>query len=178
MRRFKIAVFVLLGSLSVYSLSWPKDASPILYSAKAIPRDVRKLLSGDGFTDIDKRMALVWIADDVKHYLIPLQDNGGGCSIVDVNERSMSYKILDSYGQCQIAGVPKVKDLIGNGSSGIVITLKLHANGMESGIVKQKNAYLYVPSEAEFCRNDDAGSFANGTRVPNSVIRFGSSNCR
>ncbi|WP_133790873.1 hypothetical protein [Paraburkholderia silvatlantica] len=143
---------------------------------KAIPPDVAKHLAGDGYKPFPQRKFISW-DDGIKHYLIMLRDKGGGCGVVDFNESKGDYSIVDSYNRCKVVSYPIIKDLVGDGSQAIVVRLRVHSNGAADVDVNHTSAYLYVPESKKFCKNEDAGNFASGVRVPNSVIKFGSSTC-
>ncbi|GLQ48613.1 hypothetical protein ACFFJT_16510 [Dyella flava] len=176
----KSAIFILFISMtySITSYSQAVTLKPPLSAPETIPNNIRSLLVEFGTIKSDANKSLTWNQNGEHHYFLQIQDEGGGCAIVDVNSKTSTYRTLDSYGQCQVILAPKVVDLTGNGSAGIVITLRLQSNGTEDTYTEQTNAYIYVREKSEFCKNDDAGSFANGTRVANSVLKFGPSDCR
>ena len=164
---------------SVFVVGEPRAETtiPTLYLEKSIPLSIVRRFAHDGYALAFKEK-IIAVNDSDIHYFILLRDRGGGCGVADYNVNKLNYKFIDSYGQCKFASPPTVKDLPGGGSQAIIVKLKLQSNGPDHGEAIQTNAYLYVKESSEFCRNNDAGSFANGTRVPNSVIKFGPSICR
>jgi hypothetical protein len=163
--------------LCIPHLSHAAGKYPILHYTKKLPRAQRTALAKEGF-DMDRvKSVIAWELNGVRHYFVAVNDIGGGCGIIDISDAGSS-KILDSYGQCRILGAPRIADLSGDGNQGIVVKLRVNSNGAAPAVVEQVNGYLYVKSASEFCRNNDAGSFANGTRVPNSVLKYSASICR
>ena len=153
------------------------DALPNLYFAKSIPSSIERRLADDGFTLVAKKRVVAWNYDGM-HYFLVFRGSTGGCGIANYEAKKDRYNIVDLYDECKVIAGPVLEDLVGDGSKAIVVRMRLRANGPELGEVTQFNAYLYVKERSEFCRNDDAGSFANGARVPNSAIKFGPSICR
>lgn len=98
--------------------------------------------------------------------------------MANIDESNYSYRIVDSYGQCTIKNGPIIKKLLADGEEGIIVKLNLHSNGSANISIDHTTAYLYVSDLIGFCRNDDAGSFSNGTRVSDAIIKFGPSYCR
>jgi hypothetical protein len=179
MMRFSVQLVVaLLGMLGVFHGSWSSDDVPRLYFVKSIPAALTKKLIEDGYRLPSPKKVVAWDKGTIHHYFLLLKDSAGGCGVANIDGNSGKYNIVDSYGQCKLIGGPKIMDLTGDGTQGIVIKLSLHSNGSSNVNVEQTVAYLYVRESSEFCRNDDAGSFANGTRVPNVVLKFGPSDCR
>ncbi|WP_341248919.1 hypothetical protein [Cupriavidus pauculus] len=153
-----------------------QEIAPKLSFVKIVPSLVARRLANDGYALFAQKKFISW-NEDGAHYFVLIRDKEGGCGLVDFNGSSNDYKIIDSYDQCKITHDPQIKDLVGDGSQAIVVRLQVHSNSMSNVDVNQTTAYLYVPTSNQFCKNDDAGKFAAGIRVPNSVIRFGPSAC-
>lgn len=157
--------------------SYAEDAYPKLYYVARLPQTQRATLVKKGF-DMDRvKSVIAWDSGGTRHYFVAANDVGGGCNVIEIDDAG-TYKTLDSYGQCKIIGAPQIADLMDDRSRGVVVRLQVNASGETPSRVEQVNGYLYVNSASEFCRNNDAGSFAGGTRVSNSVLAFSSSICR
>ncbi|WP_156883799.1 hypothetical protein [Paraburkholderia sp. SOS3] len=165
-------------ALGVLSPVQADEYSPSLSFTNDLPSNFKTLLSRDGFVFPDSKGGVVWKIDGVRHFFLLLQAHDDGCGIVTMSEKDVTYKLVESYDRCHIIGVPQIVDLVGQGDKSIVVKMRLHSNGFEDGTVEHINAYLYAKERGEFCRNEDAGSFADGMRVPNAVIKFGPSDCR
>jgi hypothetical protein len=172
-----IGICFLVG-LAVLSPTQADERSPGLSFTRDLPSDFKALLFADGFILSNWKRGVVWEVGGVRHFFLLLQAHDDGCGIVTMSEKDVTYKLVDFYDRCQIIGVPQIVDLVGQGDKSIVVKMRLHSNGFEDGTVEHINAYLYVKERGEFCRSEDAGSFANGTRVSNAVIKFGPSDCK
>ncbi|WP_175727300.1 hypothetical protein [Burkholderia ambifaria] len=153
------------------------ETPPVLRLENSIPKVVVKKLAVDGYIWDARSKVVVWNKGGV-HYFFVFKDRGQGCGVADFDLENREYRIIDSYAQCKLGSKLAIKDVLGNGSRAIVFRLKVHSNGSADVDADITNVYLYINKQSKFCKNDDAGSFVDGTRVPNSVIKFGPSSCR
>lgn len=175
MKKLAFVFYFSMCALGYFFNASAQEIAPKLSFVKIVPSSVVRRLASDGYTLFAQKKFISW-NEDGAHYLVLLRDDAGGCGLTDFNERSDDYRIIDSYDQCKMMHEPQIKDLVGDGSQAIVVRLQVHSS-MNNVDVDQTTAYLYEPTSNQFCKNDDAGKFAAGVRLPNSVIRFGPSTC-
>lgn len=153
-----------------------QETTPKLYFVGNVPPTVVSRLADDGYKLTAQHRFISWNNGDT-HYFVVVFDRFRNCALADFNEEKNNYKIVDSYDRCKYVSTPKIRDLFGDGSQAVVLKFRVHSNSAVDVDVNQTSAYLYVRASNEFCKNDDAGTFAAGFRVSNSVIKFGPSTC-